>query len=95
MCKAKLGGEGLAPNMIQYNSVLDCFVKTYRNEGLFGFYRGLAPQMIGVAPEKALKVWLFFFFCLCVLLVLRDVHLMCFFRSLLWLLFPSTLLAPP
>jgi solute carrier family 25 (mitochondrial aspartate/glutamate transporter), member 12/13 len=42
--------------VVRYNSVADCFVKTFRNEGLFGFYRGLTPQLIGVAPEKALKL---------------------------------------
>lgn len=44
------------PGIVHYNSIADCFVKTFRNEGLFGFYRGLTPQMIGVAPEKALKL---------------------------------------
>jgi len=30
--------------------------KVFRNEGLLGFYRGLGPQLIGVAPEKAIKL---------------------------------------
>lgn len=27
-----------------------------RHEGVFGLYRGLLPQLIGVAPEKAIKL---------------------------------------
>lgn len=42
--------------IVHYNSVADCFVKTFRNEGFRGFYRGLTPQLIGVAPEKAVKL---------------------------------------
>lgn len=41
---------------IHYNGVLDCTAKVYKNEGFFGFYRGLVPQLVGVAPEKAIKL---------------------------------------
>lgn len=34
----------------------DCFVKVLRNEGFRGLYRGLVPQLLGVAPEKAIKL---------------------------------------
>ena len=27
-----------------------------RHEGILGLYRGLIPQLIGVAPEKAIKL---------------------------------------
>jgi len=27
-----------------------------RHEGFFGLYRGLMPQLMGVAPEKAIKL---------------------------------------
>lgn len=27
-----------------------------RHEGVMGLYRGLVPQLIGVAPEKAIKL---------------------------------------
>ncbi|EJU02615.1 mitochondrial carrier [Dacryopinax primogenitus] len=39
-----------------YKNSLDCVRKVYRNEGFLGFYRGLGPQLIGVAPEKAIKL---------------------------------------
>ena len=34
----------------------DCFRKIVRNEGFRGLYRGLAPNLIGVTPEKAIKL---------------------------------------
>eukprot|EP01121_Diplochlamys_sp_Union-15-3_P014147 TRINITY_DN447_c0_g1_i1.p1 TRINITY_DN447_c0_g1~~TRINITY_DN447_c0_g1_i1.p1 ORF type:complete len:754 (-),score=137.12 TRINITY_DN447_c0_g1_i1:52-2313(-) len=39
-----------------YTSSFDCFRKVIKNEGPFGLYRGLVPQLIGVAPEKAIKL---------------------------------------
>ncbi|KAF2075106.1 hypothetical protein CYY_003583 [Polysphondylium violaceum] len=39
-----------------YNNSWDCFKKVVRNEGFLGLYKGLGPQMIGVAPEKAIKL---------------------------------------
>ncbi|OSD06211.1 mitochondrial carrier [Trametes coccinea BRFM310] len=39
-----------------YKNSLDCVRKVLRNEGVIGFYRGLGPQLIGVAPEKAIKL---------------------------------------
>ncbi|KAI0931507.1 hypothetical protein AcV5_005021 [Taiwanofungus camphoratus] len=39
-----------------YKNSLDCAQKILRNESLLGFYRGLGPQLIGVAPEKAIKL---------------------------------------
>ncbi|KAF8899082.1 mitochondrial carrier domain-containing protein [Infundibulicybe gibba] len=39
-----------------YKNSIDCAQKIFRNEGFVGFYRGLGPQLIGVAPEKAIKL---------------------------------------
>ncbi|CDO73098.1 hypothetical protein BN946_scf185007.g152 [Trametes cinnabarina] len=39
-----------------YKNSFDCIRKVFRNEGFIGFYRGLGPQLIGVAPEKAIKL---------------------------------------
>lgn len=39
-----------------YKNSVDCARKIFRNEGFIGFYRGLGPQLIGVAPEKAIKL---------------------------------------
>jgi solute carrier family 25 aspartate/glutamate transporter 12/13 len=47
--------RGTAGQMLYKNS-LDCASKVLKNEGLKGFYSGVSPQMIGVAPEKAIKL---------------------------------------
>jgi solute carrier family 25 aspartate/glutamate transporter 12/13 len=39
-----------------YKSSWDCFRKVLRYEGVRGLYRGLVPQLCGVAPEKAIKL---------------------------------------
>ncbi|XP_075971324.1 calcium-binding mitochondrial carrier protein aralar1 isoform X6 [Anticarsia gemmatalis] len=41
---------------VAYRNSWDCFKKVIRHEGVFGLYRGLVPQLIGVAPEKAIKL---------------------------------------
>ncbi|CAG9559556.1 unnamed protein product [Danaus chrysippus] len=41
---------------VAYRNSWDCFKKVIRHEGIFGLYRGLVPQLIGVAPEKAIKL---------------------------------------
>ncbi|KAL8286743.1 hypothetical protein RQP46_004271 [Phenoliferia psychrophenolica] len=48
--RSKVVGELL------YKNSIDCVKKVYRNEGFTGFYRGLPPQLVGVAPEKAIKL---------------------------------------
>lgn len=44
------------PGSRLYNNSLDAFAKIIRNEGFRGLYAGLPPQLIGVAPEKAIKL---------------------------------------
>lgn len=39
-----------------YANSIDCFKQVWRHEGFLGFYRGLGPQLIGVAPEKSIKL---------------------------------------
>ncbi|EIM23294.1 mitochondrial carrier [Wallemia mellicola CBS 633.66] len=41
---------------MMYTNSIDCVKKVMRNEGFKGFYRGLLPQLVGVAPEKAIKL---------------------------------------
>ncbi|KAI1722005.1 mitochondrial carrier protein domain-containing protein [Ditylenchus destructor] len=41
---------------VAYKNSYDCFKKVVKFEGLLGLYRGLLPQIIGVAPEKAIKL---------------------------------------
>ncbi|KAH0266732.1 hypothetical protein KCU91_g10569, partial [Aureobasidium melanogenum] len=39
-----------------YKNSIDCFSKVIRNEGVRGLYSGVLPQLVGVAPEKAIKL---------------------------------------
>uniref|UniRef100_A0A0N4Z3Z3 Calcium-binding mitochondrial carrier protein Aralar1 n=1 Tax=Parastrongyloides trichosuri TaxID=131310 RepID=A0A0N4Z3Z3_PARTI len=41
---------------VAYKNSLDCFKKVVKFEGVLGLYRGLLPQIVGVAPEKAIKL---------------------------------------
>ena len=41
---------------LMYKNSWDCCKKVLRHEGFFGLYRGLLPQIVGVAPEKAIKL---------------------------------------
>ncbi len=41
----------------QYSGPVDVFRKIMANEGgVRGFYKGLAPNLVGVTPEKAIKL---------------------------------------
>ena len=39
-----------------YLNSIDCAKKVVRNEGFRGLYSGVLPQLVGVAPEKAIKL---------------------------------------
>nr|QKK35448.1 mitochondrial Agc1 [Starmerella bombicola] len=39
-----------------YANSIDCFKKVIKKEGFRGLYSGLGPQLVGVAPEKAIKL---------------------------------------
>lgn len=48
--------RGASPGQRLYNNSIDCFRKVVRNEGFLGLYSGVLPQLVGVAPEKAIKL---------------------------------------
>lgn len=48
--------RGASPGQRLYNNSIDCFRKVIRNEGFRGLYSGVLPQLVGVAPEKAIKL---------------------------------------
>ena len=43
-------------NKTRYTGSFDCALQTIKREGVLGLYRGLRPQLLGVAPEKAIKL---------------------------------------
>lgn len=57
LVKTRLQNQrGSVVGEIMYRNSIDCFVKVVKNEGVFGLYRGLLPQLMGVSPEKAIKL---------------------------------------
>ncbi|KAI9168520.1 mitochondrial aspartate-glutamate transporter agc1 [Blastocladiella emersonii ATCC 22665] len=44
------------PGELLYKNSVHCFKTVFRTEGVRGLYSGLGPQLIGVAPEKAIKL---------------------------------------
>ena len=41
---------------VLYKNSIDCAKKVIKNEGVKGLYSGVFPQLVGVAPEKAIKL---------------------------------------
>ncbi|CAL4165084.1 unnamed protein product, partial [Meganyctiphanes norvegica] len=57
LVKTRLQNQQIGPNGERmYNSMLDCFKKTYRSEGYFGMYRGSGVNILLITPEKAIKL---------------------------------------
>jgi solute carrier family 25 aspartate/glutamate transporter 12/13 len=48
--------RGADPGQRLYKNSVDCFRKVVTNEGFRGLYSGVLPQLVGVAPEKAIKL---------------------------------------
>lgn len=48
----RIGTDGRFP----YKGGLDCFKQIIAKEGVAGLYRGLVPNLVGVTPEKAIKL---------------------------------------
>jgi len=55
MVKTRLQASGQGGN-IKYNGPLDVIKRMRATEGIRGFYRGLGANLIGVTPEKAIKL---------------------------------------
>eukprot|EP01098_Paradermamoeba_levis_P005409 TRINITY_DN2280_c0_g1_i3.p1 TRINITY_DN2280_c0_g1~~TRINITY_DN2280_c0_g1_i3.p1 ORF type:complete len:264 (-),score=50.61 TRINITY_DN2280_c0_g1_i3:427-1218(-) len=57
MVKTRLQNQRTVPGVaLEYKGVPDCFSKIISREGVRGLYKGLAAQLIGIAPEKATKL---------------------------------------
>jgi solute carrier family 25 carnitine/acylcarnitine transporter 20/29 len=50
--KSKMQSDGFGEAM-KYKSMRDCFAKTYRAEGLGGFWRGIGPTLLRAMPVSA------------------------------------------
>ncbi|TGZ85290.1 putative mitochondrial carrier protein [Ascodesmis nigricans] len=56
LVKTRMQNQRSQVGEMLYKNSLDCARKVIRNEGFRGLYSGLGPQLIGVAPEKAIKL---------------------------------------
>ncbi|XP_054159219.1 mitochondrial glutamate carrier 1-like [Oppia nitens] len=57
LVKTRLQNQQIGPNgQLMYRSMIDCFSKTFRREGLIGMYRGSAVNILLITPEKAIKL---------------------------------------
>ncbi|XP_044730883.1 mitochondrial glutamate carrier 1-like [Chrysoperla carnea] len=57
LVKTRLQNQKIGPNGEKmYNSMFDCFKKTYKAEGYFGMYRGSGVNILLITPEKAIKL---------------------------------------
>ncbi len=55
--KTRLQNQIVKPGIEpMYKGTLDAMFKVFKGEGVIGLYRGLFPQLAGVAPEKAIKL---------------------------------------
>ncbi|GJJ71085.1 solute carrier family 25 (mitochondrial aspartate/glutamate transporter), member 12/13 [Entomortierella parvispora] len=41
---------------LQYKGGIDCFKQVIAKEGARGLYRGIVPNLVGITPEKAIKL---------------------------------------
>ncbi|CAK9144108.1 unnamed protein product [Ilex paraguariensis] len=55
----KLNVKGILPSEQVYKGILDCFCKTYKEAGVRGLYRGVAPSLYGIFPYAGLKFYFY------------------------------------
>ncbi|RIB05761.1 mitochondrial carrier domain-containing protein [Gigaspora rosea] len=53
LLKSKLQRDGFTPQTRKYKNALDCFARTYRYEGLRGFFKGFGTVMLRAGPVNA------------------------------------------
>ncbi|CAL1548017.1 unnamed protein product [Lymnaea stagnalis] len=57
LVKTRLQNQQPGPKgELLYKSIPDCAIKTFRNEGFFGMYRGSGVNLLLITPEKVIKL---------------------------------------
>lgn len=59
LIRTRLQSQGLPGKPVLYHGLLDCTRKTYMNEGLRGFYRGILPNFMKSVPAVAISYAVF------------------------------------
>ncbi|KAK7363962.1 hypothetical protein VNO80_12247 [Phaseolus coccineus] len=55
----KLSASGMVNNEQVYRGIIDCLTRTYREGGIRGLYRGVAPTLVGIFPYAGLKFYFY------------------------------------
>ncbi|CAG8628694.1 24269_t:CDS:2 [Gigaspora margarita] len=53
LLKSKLQRDGFTPQTRKYKNALDCFARTYKYEGIRGFFKGFGTVMLRAGPVNA------------------------------------------
>ncbi|KAF2709636.1 mitochondrial carrier [Pleomassaria siparia CBS 279.74] len=56
LVKTRMQNQRGIAGQVLYKNSLDCAKRVIKNEGFRGLYSGVLPQLVGVAPEKAIKL---------------------------------------
>ncbi|XP_033101880.1 mitochondrial glutamate carrier 1-like isoform X2 [Anneissia japonica] len=56
LVKTRLQNQQSARGSRLYNSLIDCFIKTLRQEGFRGLYKGYGVNVALISPEKSIKL---------------------------------------
>ncbi|KAK6147736.1 hypothetical protein DH2020_018648 [Rehmannia glutinosa] len=56
---SKLSVQRHTPSDLVYKGIRDCFSKIYKEAGVRGLYRGVAPSLYGIFPYAGLKFYLY------------------------------------
>ncbi|KAI8928994.1 mitochondrial carrier domain-containing protein [Entophlyctis helioformis] len=59
LVRTRLQAQGTPSHPTFYTSSFDVIAKTYAREGLFGFYKGLAPTLLKVVPAVSISYWVY------------------------------------
>ncbi|XP_038698426.1 mitochondrial carrier protein CoAc2 [Tripterygium wilfordii] len=56
---AKINIKGVVGTEHVYRGIVDCFSRTFKESGLRGLYRGVAPSLYGIFPYAGLKFYFY------------------------------------
>ncbi|KAF2741475.1 calcium-binding mitochondrial carrier protein-like protein Aralar1 [Polyplosphaeria fusca] len=56
LVKTRMQNQRSVAGQVLYKNSIDCAKRVIKNEGFTGLYSGVLPQLVGVAPEKAIKL---------------------------------------
>ena len=55
LLRTRLQAQGTPSHPVYYNSAFDVISRTFKQEGLAGFYKGLAPTLLKVLPAVSIS----------------------------------------